>query len=82
MITITDGVGIQTTPQNFERRICSRFNWNLPGAFLNSVNERQKIRGATPEQKQTFRGHVAEEQSLAVDKVKKEAKGKNIISRG
>ena len=61
-------------PQNFERRICGGFTWNVPGAFLNSVNERQKIRGANLERKQkqaqTFRCHVAEEQSLAVNKEK------------
>ena len=48
----------------------------MPRTFLNSVNERQKIRGANPEQKQKqttkqtqmCRCHVAQEQSLAVEK--------------
>ena len=55
----------------------------MPGAFLNSVNERQKIRGANREQKQTqtLRCHVAEEQSLAVDKEKEIDKKKKHFAR-
>ena len=63
-------------PQNFERRIRNGFTWNVPDGYLNSVNERQNMRGANPEQRQkqtikqtqTFRCHVAQEQSLAVEK--------------
>ena len=64
--------GIQTTPQNFERRIVMASLGTCLAPFWNSVNERQKIWGANPEQKQTqtFRCHVAEDQILAVDKEK------------
>ena len=51
---------------NAEFVVASLGTW--PGAFLNYVNERQKIQGANLEQKQTFRCHVAQDQSVAIDK--------------
>ena len=48
----------------------------MPGAFPNSVNERQKVRGANPEQNKRLDVMFAQEQSLAVDKEIEIEKGK------
>ena len=62
---------------NAEFRTCSGFTWKMLGAFLNSVNEWQKIQSETrtqtrnknkskpTKQTQTFRSHVAQEQSFS-----------------